>query len=208
MKNIYIYGTGGAGREIVPIIDDMNEIKPRWNIIGFLDDNKGIHAKSFGEHRVKGGREILDNTEEQTYVVMGIADPKTKRKLIESVTNPNVQWVSIVHPLVYADRDAVIGNGSVICFNNIISIDTKLGEFVYVNFSCIIPHDTVIGKYSSLMNNVILSGNVSVGENVFIGSNATVIQGINIGDNAVIGAGAVVIRDVPANTTVVGNPAR
>lgn len=40
-----------------------------------------------------------------------------------------------------------------------------------------------------------------------IGSNATILSGITIGENAMIGAGAVVTKDVPAGTTVVGNPA-
>ena len=41
-----------------------------------------------------------------------------------------------------------------------------------------------------------------------IGSGATLLSGITIGENALVGAGSVVTRDVPANTTVVGNPAR
>lgn len=41
-----------------------------------------------------------------------------------------------------------------------------------------------------------------------IGSNATILGGIVIGRNAVIGAGAVVTKDIPARTTVVGNPAK
>jgi UDP-2-acetamido-3-amino-2,3-dideoxy-glucuronate N-acetyltransferase len=41
-----------------------------------------------------------------------------------------------------------------------------------------------------------------------IGSNATILCGITIGENALVGAGAVVTKDVPENTTVVGNPAR
>ena len=41
-----------------------------------------------------------------------------------------------------------------------------------------------------------------------IGSNATILCGITIGENALIGAGAVVVKDVPANSVVVGNPAR
>jgi acetyltransferase-like isoleucine patch superfamily enzyme len=41
-----------------------------------------------------------------------------------------------------------------------------------------------------------------------IGSNATILCGITIGENALIGAGAVVVKDVPANSIVVGNPAK
>jgi acetyltransferase-like isoleucine patch superfamily enzyme len=41
-----------------------------------------------------------------------------------------------------------------------------------------------------------------------IGSGAILLCGITIGENAMIGAGSVVTRDVPANATVAGNPAR
>ncbi len=40
-----------------------------------------------------------------------------------------------------------------------------------------------------------------------IGSGATLLGGITIGENALVGAGSVVTRDVPAGSTVVGNPA-
>ena len=41
-----------------------------------------------------------------------------------------------------------------------------------------------------------------------IGSGATLLGGITIGENALVGAGSVVTKDVPANATVAGNPAR
>ncbi len=41
-----------------------------------------------------------------------------------------------------------------------------------------------------------------------IGSNATILCGVTIGENALIGAGSVVVKNVPANSIVVGNPAR
>lgn len=41
-----------------------------------------------------------------------------------------------------------------------------------------------------------------------IGANATILPGVTIGENAMIGAGAVVTKDVPKNSTVIGNPAR
>jgi acetyltransferase-like isoleucine patch superfamily enzyme len=41
-----------------------------------------------------------------------------------------------------------------------------------------------------------------------IGSGTTLLGGITVGENAIVGAGSMVTRDVPANTTVAGNPAR
>lgn len=49
---------------------------------------------------------------------------------------------------------------------------------------------------------------VVIEDNVWIGGAAILLPGVRIGKNAVVGAGAVVSRDVPANTVVVGNPAR
>ena len=49
---------------------------------------------------------------------------------------------------------------------------------------------------------------VTIGEDVWIGGGAIILGGVTIGDRAIVGAGAVVTRDVPADLTVVGNPAR
>src|SRR5215208_8378244 len=41
-----------------------------------------------------------------------------------------------------------------------------------------------------------------------IGSGATILSNVTIGERALVGAGAVVTHDIPADTTVVGNPAK
>jgi len=41
-----------------------------------------------------------------------------------------------------------------------------------------------------------------------IGSGATILSNTSVGENAIVGAGAVVTKDVPANSIVIGNPAR
>ena len=41
-----------------------------------------------------------------------------------------------------------------------------------------------------------------------IGSGATILANVTVGENAIVGAGSVVTQDVPANSIVVGNPAR
>lgn len=49
---------------------------------------------------------------------------------------------------------------------------------------------------------------VTIGSQVWIGGGAIILPGVTIGDGAIIGAGSVVTKSVPADATVVGNPAR
>ena len=51
-------------------------------------------------------------------------------------------------------------------------------------------------------------GAARLGAGAYLGTNATVIQGVCIGENTTVGAGAVVVRDLPANITAVGIPAK
>lgn len=41
-----------------------------------------------------------------------------------------------------------------------------------------------------------------------VGTSATIMCGVTVGENAVVGAGSVVLKDVPADTVVVGVPAK
>lgn len=49
---------------------------------------------------------------------------------------------------------------------------------------------------------------IHVKHNAWVGANVTVLPGVTIGENAVVGAGAIVSKNVPANTVVVGVPAK
>ena len=71
-----------------------------------------------------------------------------------------------------------------------------------VGENCEIWHNVTIGRAHGL------GRRPRIGNNVKVCAGAIVIGDIEIGDNVVIGAGAVVTKSVPANSVVVGNPAR
>lgn len=48
----------------------------------------------------------------------------------------------------------------------------------------------------------------TLGNGVLVGAGSILLGTITVGDGAYIGAGSIVVDNVPANTTVVGNPAR
>ncbi|MBZ9962235.1 sugar O-acetyltransferase [Mesorhizobium sp. BR1-1-2] len=79
---------------------------------------------------------------------------------------------------------------------------TLLGPNVQIY--CAEHHREVAGRQAGLE----VARPVEIGANAWIGGSAVILGGISIGEGAVVGAGAVVTRDVPGNTTVIGNPAR
>ena len=48
----------------------------------------------------------------------------------------------------------------------------------------------------------------TIGNNVKVGSHVCIYGDVNIGDNVNILCGSVVVKDIPSNTTVLGNPAK
>jgi maltose O-acetyltransferase len=79
---------------------------------------------------------------------------------------------------------------------------TLLGPNVQIY--CAEHHKEASGRQAGLE----IARPVEIGANAWIGGGAIILGGISIGDGAIVGAGAVVTREVAANTTVVGNPAR
>lgn len=106
----------------------------------------------------------------------------------------------------------IIKKNARICNNVCIDRDsigeTIIGEDVKIDNLVHIAHGVKIGKGSYIIAGAVICGSVKIGENCWIAPHATIHQHLKIGDNSTVGLGAVVIRDVPANTTVAGCPAK
>ena len=99
-----------------------------------------------------------------------------------------------IHPGAKLGRRLIIDHGMGV----VIGETAELGDDVYIY------HQVTLGGTATEQ----IKRHPTIGNNVIIGAGAKVLGAILIGDNARIGANAVVVAPVPADTTVVGIPAR
>lgn len=85
---------------------------------------------------------------------------------------------------------------------------TLVGEQVKTDDHVHIAHNCVVGPGTLITACAELSGSVEIGADCWIGPNAAIRDGLTLGDRAFVGIGSVVVKDVPAETTVYGSPAR
>lgn len=206
MKDIVIIGAGGFGREVAWLIEDINKVNNEWNIVGFVDDNKSIQGTEINGYKVVGDIDWLEKQE--VFVVNAIGDPIIKKKVMDKLDGSKNKYPVLIHPSVICSDRVSFGEGSIICAGNIITVNIEIGKHVIINLDCTIGHDANIGDYSTVLPSVNVSGFVKTEECVSVGTGSAVIQGVNIGRNTVVGAGAVVVKDLPANCTAVGSPAK
>ena len=90
------------------------------------------------------------------------------------------------------------------------------GFFIDHGSGVVIGETTEIGNNVTLYQGVTLGGtghekgkrHPTLGDNVVVGNGARILGSFVVGENSRIGAGAVVLREVPPDSTVVGNPGR
>lgn len=107
-----------------------------------------------------------------------------------------------IHSHVWIGENVKIGN------------DCKIQSFVFIPEGVTLKDNVFVGPHVCFTNDKNPpSGKANwqptiVNCGAKIGAGAVLLPGITIGENAMIGAGAVVTKNVPDNTTVVGNPAK
>lgn len=207
MKDLYIVGAGGCGREVLRIIKDIHKAQGlRWNVVGFLDDTEAPLAGKKCDCGVVG--KIVDYVPKENEVLaMAIADPKGKRKLAEMLLARGAVFENIIHPAATFGEYSTIGTGNVIYGGFAMSANARVGNFTTL-LDSLIGHDAEIGDYTTISALCNITGYVKIGKGVFIGGSCAVAPRAVIEDGAYVGMGSVVLRHVKAGKKVFGNPAR
>ena len=200
---------GAAHATVIKLIDAVNREEPAWNLIGFLDDAVERQGQELYGYKVLGGRELLPSLAgDGVWVFSNVWGHWSRcRAVAELLAAHGCQVPNLVHPGV--DLNYVrLGRGCLVSSGCLIGMSAVLGDFVTVRGMAQIGHDVQIGDCTVIGPGVTVAGKAQVGTCCFIGAGAIILPEVSVGDHTVVGAGAVVTRNVAANTTVAGVPAR
>jgi sugar O-acyltransferase (sialic acid O-acetyltransferase NeuD family) len=214
-----IYGTGGFGREVAPLVEDFYSLHeaPFKNVGGgadivFIDDADDRPAFCNGMPVISFD-ELKSEMHRDRRIIVAVGNGRTRESLENRCVAAGLEVISLVASSAKVLHCTEIGVGSILCHGTIITSNIKLGKSFHANLHSYVGHDCVIGDYVTFAPRVSCNGNVHILDYAYVGTGAMFIQGkdknpLIIGEGAFVGMGAVVTKPVEPYTVVAGNPAK
>lgn len=151
-----------------------------------------------------GKESEIDHMSSSVFIAIG--DNYIRRRVFEKLIEVDI--VNIIAPSSIVSDTVKFGENVFVSSNVIVNALSVIGEGTILNSGSIVEHECQIGRFSHIGPGAVLTGNVTIGENCLIGANTVIKPGVKVGDNVIVGAGSVVIKDLEANSTYAGNPAK
>lgn len=196
MRDLFIVGAGGFGREAVWTVERINNslAKPIWNIIGFADDDPAKSAGNFEGYPMLGSIEKVSKDYPGSSVLIAIGDNAVRRQIYAKLRGHD--FPVFIDPSAQISPTAEFQHGVFVAPGAIVSVGTVIGKFVIVNARAGIGHDSVVGEFSNIAPGVSISGHTTIGKDVFMGTNSCTAPGLKIGDGAVVSCGTPVMKNL------------
>jgi len=203
--DILIIGAGGHGKVVLEILRAARTHMP----VGFLDADPALANTTLGNLPVFGPLNLLPKIKGKAKAaIVAIGDNRARQGYAQKLGDAGLELITAVHPSATIASTARVGRNVVIAAGAIVGTEAVIADSAIINTGALIDHECHIGEAAHVAPGVAMAGRVRVGTGAFVGLGARIIQCLSIGEWSTIGAGAVVIRDIPANTTAVGVPAR
>jgi len=210
LKQIAVFGAGGFGKEVVCVINKINEVKPTWKFIGFFDDGLKIGSQVSHFGKVLGDTKNLNLWSNDLSIVFAIGNPFIIEKIVNRLNNKLLDFPNLIHPEVFfADNISLkMGKGNVVVRGCSFSVDVKVGDFNQFNSLSSLAHDVEVGSYNVFMPLTRVSGEVKIGNFNAFGIGTIILQKIKIGNKVKVAPSSVIMRKTKDDCFYMGNPAK
>ena len=191
MKKIILVGGGGHCKSCIDVIENENKYK----IIGIIDKKKNflLNYKVFAESYLN--KKLIKNN--YAFVTVGqIKNYKVRVRLFNRLKYLGFKIPSIISPLSYISKHALIGQGTIVMHGAIVSAGAIIGNNCIINTNSLIEHDVVIGDHTHISTEATINGGVVIGNKVFVGSRSIIKDNISIGERSIVGAGLYIKKNL------------
>jgi len=197
MKQIILIGAGGHCVSCVDVI----EMQRKFKIVGLIDNKKKnflLNYKIIG--RDKELKKFSKKIQYALITAGHIKNSKIREKLFKKVSNYGFKFPSIISPLSYVSKHAIIGEGTIVMHGSIINAGVKIGKNCIINSKSLIEHDVVIEDHCHISTRSTVNGNVMIKKNSFVGSCSIIKQNLKIGKNCFINANLFLKKNLKDNS--------
>lgn len=207
MRDVYLVGAGGFGREVYYLAQSCSGYGSDFQIAGFFDDNAQALDPYDGYPPILGSIADLQ-AESQKWLFVAIGENSGRRAVVTKLLGSGHKFITLIHETARIARSANYGEGCLIGPIVSLGADAGVGAFTLLQTGAIVGHDAELGQFCRLDNYGVIVAGADVKDECTIHSGAIVNGGVVIESGATVGAASFVIRRVGASKTVCGNPAR
>lgn len=202
MRELFIVGAGGFGREAVWTVERINNAaqQPLWNVIGFADDDPAKASGNFEGYPMLGSIEKASADHPGASVFIAIGDNSIRRDIYRRLRGHD--FPALIDPSAQVSPTTEFRHGTYIAVEAVVSVGTEIGKFVIINARAGVGHDSFVGDFANIAPGVSLSGHTRIGEGAFMGTNSCTAPGMTVGEGAVVACGTPVLKDVAPGTTL------
>ena len=206
MKNLIIVGASGLGRVLLAQCRGDAACGRDWTVKGFLDD-RGTILDGYNTGIATIGDPLSYVPRPDDVFLVALGEPREKRRYAAPLLDRGASFVNLTTEITRGDN-VVMGRGNIFEPKVYFASDIRVDDFVTIGALTIVGHDVHIGSFSHISSFVMVGGWVDIGPGATIHPHTTILPKVRIGEGATVGAGSVVVRNVPAGSTVMGNPAK
>ncbi|MBQ7607912.1 MAG: transferase [Desulfovibrionaceae bacterium] len=204
--NLTIVGNSGFARECHTIVQALVALGHDIFFRGFL---------SFEGYQADLGRlsPLFLGTDDayvfgrEERVIIGIGDPSLRHKAYAKLKKRGVLFYNLIHPDVYVDESAQLGEANILTSGCYVSCDCRLGNANVLNGVVHLGHDAVLGHCNFVGPGVQIEGFVTVGDCNSIGTMSVLLPHCKIGSHNKIAPLSAVYKGCGDKAYMLGNPA-
>ncbi len=197
MRDLFIVGAGGFGREAVWAVESVNAAarEPVWNILGYADDDpKWKKGGNFEGYPILGSVDEASKDHPGASVFVAIGNNAKRADLYKRLRGHD--FPALIDPSARVSPTTEFRHGTYIAAGAVVQVGAELGKFALVGSNCVVCHDAVLGDFVNVGPGTVIASGVKVGNSVAFFSNCATMPWISVGEGAIVSCGASVREDV------------